>query len=206
MNPRRQSRLVYSQIPLAARALTRRKAYLGATTHFQAPATLYDFTMPSFDIVSELDMQEVRNAVDQANREATTRFDFKNTNAVIEIADKELKLSASTEDRLRALYSLLEEKLVKRSVSLKSLDPAKIEEASQGAARQKVSLKAGISQDVGKQINKIVKEMGVKNLSSSIQGDQVRVTAKQRDDLQKAIAHFKETDLSVPLQFTNFRD
>ena len=162
--------------------------------------------MPSFDIVSELDLQEVRNAVDQANREAGTRFDFKNTNPVIEFSDKELRLSASTGDRLRALYQLLEEKLVKRSVSLKSLDPGKIEEASQGSARQKVALKAGITQDVGKQINKMVKEMGVKSLSSSIQGDQVRVTGKQRDDLQKAIAFFKESDLAVPLQFTNFRD
>ena len=162
--------------------------------------------MPSFDIVSEIDLQEVRNAVDQANREATTRFDFKNTNAKVEFSEKELTLSASTEDRLRALYQLLEEKMVKRSVSLKTLDPGKIDEASQGAARQKVALKAGISQEVGKQINKMVKEMGVKNLSSSIQGDQVRVTGKQRDDLQQAIAFFKEADMSVPLQFTNFRD
>lgn len=151
-------------------------------------------------------MQEVRNAVDQANREAATRFDFKGTNATIEFSEKELSLSASTEDRLRALYQLLEEKMVKRSVSLKSLDPGKIEEASQGAARQKVALKAGISQEIGKQINKMVKEMGLKGLSSSIQGDQVRVTGKQRDDLQQAIAFFKEASLSVPLQFTNFRD
>jgi uncharacterized protein YajQ (UPF0234 family) len=162
--------------------------------------------MPSFDIVSEIDLQEVRTAVDQANREATTRFDFKNTNATIEFTEKELTLSASTEDRLRALYQLLEEKLVKRSVSLKTLDAGKIEEASQGAARQKISLKAGITQDVGKQINKMVKEMGVKSLNSSIQGDQVRVTGKQRDDLQQAIAFFKQADMSVPLQFTNFRD
>jgi uncharacterized protein YajQ (UPF0234 family) len=162
--------------------------------------------MPTFDVVSEIDLQEVRNAVDQANREASTRFDFKNTDAVIEFSDKELKLSASTEDRLRALYQLLEEKLVKRSVSLKSLEAGKIEEASQGAARQKVALKAGISQEVGKQINKMVKEMGVKNLTSSIQGDQVRISGKQRDDLQRAIAFFKESDISVPLQFTNFRD
>ena len=162
--------------------------------------------MPSFDIVSEIDLQEVRNAVDQANREATTRFDFKGTNATIVFSEKELSLSASTEDRLRALYQLLEEKLVKRSVSLKSLDPGKIEEASQGAARQKVALKAGISQEIGKQINKMVKEMGVKSLSSSIQGNQVRVTGKQRDDLQQAIAFFKEANLPVPLQFTNFRD
>ncbi|MCU1363064.1 MAG: hypothetical protein JWM55_892 [Acidimicrobiaceae bacterium] len=162
--------------------------------------------MPTFDVVSEIDLQEVRNAVDQANREASNRFDFKGTDAEIDYADKELTLTASTEDRLRALYQLLEEKLVKRSVSLKTLDPGKIEEASHHAARQKVALKAGISQDVGKQINKLVKEMGVKSLSSSIQGDHVRVTGKQRDDLQKAIAVFKEADLDTPLQFTNFRD
>jgi len=162
--------------------------------------------MPSFDIVSEVDLQEVRNAVDQANREASTRFDFKGTDALIEFSDKELTLSASTEDRLRALYQLLEEKMVKRSVSLKTLDPGKIDEASRGAARQKVALKAGINQDVGKQINKLIKEMGVKNLSSSIQGAQVRVTGKQRDDLQQVIAHMKEASLDVPLQFTNFRD
>ena len=95
---------------------------------------------------------------------------------------------------------------MKRSVSLKSLDPGKVEEASQGAARQKVVLKAGISQEIGKQINKMLKELGVKNLSSSIQGDQVRVTGKQRDDLQAAIAFLKQAELTVPLQFTNFRD
>jgi uncharacterized protein YajQ (UPF0234 family) len=162
--------------------------------------------MPTFDVVSEIDLQEVRNAVDQANREATTRFDFKNTNAIIEFSDKELKLSASTEDRLRALYQLLEEKIVKRSVSLKSLDPQKIEEASQGAARQTVVLKAGIPQDIGKQINKMVKEMGGKNLSSSMQGDKVRVTGKQRDDLQRAIAFIKDSDITIPLQYINFRD
>jgi hypothetical protein len=162
--------------------------------------------MPSFDIVSDIDLQEVRNAVDQANREAGTRFDFKGTNATIEFTEKELALSASTEDRLRGLYQLLEEKLVKRSVSLKTLDPGKIEEASHGSARQKVVLKAGISQDIGKQINKLIKEMAIKNLSSSIQGDQVRVTGKQRDDLQSVMTKLKEADLSVPLQFTNFRD
>ncbi|NNN00902.1 MAG: YajQ family cyclic di-GMP-binding protein [Acidimicrobiaceae bacterium] len=162
--------------------------------------------MPSFDVVSEIDLQEVRNAVDQANREAGTRFDFKGTNATIEFGEKELGLSATTEDRLRGLYQLLEEKLVKRSVSLKTLDPGKIEEASRGSARQKVTLKAGISQEIGKQINKIIKDMGIKNLSSSIQGDQVRVTGKQRDDLQSVMAKLKEASLDVPLQFTNFRD
>ena len=157
-------------------------------------------------MVSEIDVQEVRNAVDQTNREASTRFDFKNTNAVVEFTEKELTLSASTEDRLKALYQVLQEKLVKRSVSLKCLDPGKIESASHGAARQKVALRAGISQEVGKQINKLIKEMGLKNLSSSLQGDQVRVTGKQRDDLQAAIAALREADVVVPLQFTNFRD
>ncbi len=162
--------------------------------------------MPTFDVVSEIDLQEVRNAVDQANREAGTRFDFKNTNAHVEFAEKELTLTASTEDRLRALYQLLEEKLVKRQVSLKSLEPGKLEEASGGSARQKVSLRAGISQEVGKQINRLVKDAGFKGVSSSIQGDQVRVTGKQRDDLQRVIGLLKEADVTVPLQFTNFRD
>ena len=162
--------------------------------------------MPSFDVVSEIDHQEVRNAVDQANREASTRFNFKGTDAKIEVTEKELTLSASTEDRCKALYQLLEEKMVKRSVSLKTLDPGKIEVATHNSARQKVALKAGISQEVGKKINKLIKEMGAKNITSSIQGDQVRITGKQRDDLQQAIAMLKESDIETPLQFTNFRD
>ncbi|MGC1419574.1 MAG: YajQ family cyclic di-GMP-binding protein [Acidimicrobiales bacterium] len=162
--------------------------------------------MPTFDVVSEIDVQEVRNAVDQTNREAGTRFDFKNTDAKVEFTETELTLSASTEDRLKALYQVLEEKMVKRSVSLKTLDPGKVEQASHGAARQKVVLRAGITQEVAKQINKIIKDMGVKSLSSSVQGDQVRVSGKQRDDLQSAIAALKGADLAVPLQFTNFRD
>jgi uncharacterized protein YajQ (UPF0234 family) len=162
--------------------------------------------MPSFDVVSEVDIQEVRNAVDQANREATTRFDFKGTDSEITFSEKELTLSSSTEDRLNALYQVLIEKMVKREVSLKTLDPQKVEDASRGAARQKVLLKAGISQEIGKQINKLIKELNAKNISSSIQGDQVRVTGKQRDDLQRAMAAIKAADLPVPVQFTNFRD
>jgi cyclic-di-GMP-binding protein len=162
--------------------------------------------VPTFDVVSEIDVQEVRNAVDQTNREAGTRFDFKGTDATVVFSEKELTLSASTEDRLRALYQVLEEKFVKRSVSLKTLDPGKIEPASQGTARQKVTLRAGISTEIGKQINKLVKDTGLKNVSSSVQGDQVRVTGKKRDDLQAVIAALKGADLTVPLQFTNFRD
>jgi uncharacterized protein YajQ (UPF0234 family) len=162
--------------------------------------------MPSFDIVSEVDLQEVRNAVDQANREAATRFDFKNTDSQIEMTDTELTLTSATEDRLRALYQVLEEKMVRRDVSLKSLDPKGIEEASKGSARQKVLLKAGIDQDAGKKINKMIKDLNLKGIQSQIQGDQVRVTGKKRDDLQEIIQACKEADLGLPLQFVNFRD
>ena len=162
--------------------------------------------MPSFDIVSEVDLQEVRNAVDQANREAATRFDFKNTDSTIEMLPNELLLASSTEDRIRALYQVLEEKLVRREVSLKSIEAGPIEEASRGTARQKVALKAGISQDHGKKLNKLIKDIGLKGVSSQVQGDQVRVTGKKRDDLQAVIQACKEADLGIPLQFNNFRD
>jgi uncharacterized protein YajQ (UPF0234 family) len=162
--------------------------------------------MPTFDIVSEVDMQEVRNAVDQANREAATRFDFKNTDSSIELSDTELVLASSTEDRLRALHQVLDEKLVKRHVSLKAFEDAKIEEAQKGTARQKVAIRAGISQDHAKRLNKFIKEMGRKGVSSQTQGDQLRVTGKKRDDLQAVITACKEEDFGIPLQFNNFRD
>ncbi|MGC8462731.1 MAG: YajQ family cyclic di-GMP-binding protein [Acidimicrobiales bacterium] len=162
--------------------------------------------MPTFDIVSEVDTQEVRNAVDQANREAATRFDFKGTDSVIEMGDDELVLRSSTEDRLRALVQVLHEKLVKRGVSLKALDAGKIEEASRGAARQRIAIRAGISSDQAKALNKFVKDLGIKGVSSQTQGDQLRVTGKKRDDLQAVIQACKEHDFGIPLQFQNFRD
>lgn len=162
--------------------------------------------MPSFDIVSEVDMQEVRNAVDQANREASTRFDFKNTDSSIELTEKELVLHSSTEDRLRALYQVLEEKLVRRQVSLKALDAGKVEEASKGAARQRIGIKAGVSADHAKKLNKFIKDLGLKGVGSQTQGDQIRVTGKKRDDLQAVIAACKGEDFGIPLQFENFRD
>ncbi|MCL4446045.1 MAG: YajQ family cyclic di-GMP-binding protein [Actinobacteria bacterium] len=162
--------------------------------------------MPSFDIVSEVDIQELRNAVDQTNREAATRYDFKNTNATVEFKETELTLTASTPDRLKALYQVLEEKLVRRQVSLKALDPGKLEEASKGSARQVVRVKAGISQDNAKKLNKFVKDLGLKGVSSQTQGDQIRVSGKKRDDLQAVIAACKEEDFGIPLQFLNFRD
>ena len=162
--------------------------------------------MPTFDIVSEVDMQEVRNAVDQANREAATRFDFKNTDSEIELGDNELVLRSSTEDRLRALHQVLHEKLVKRQVSLKAFDAGKIEEAQKGTARQRVGIRAGISADHAKKLNKFIKDLGLKGVSSQTQGDQLRVSGKKRDDLQEVIAKCKAEDFGIPLQFTNFRD
>src|SRR5579875_3614173 len=118
--------------------------------------------MPTFDVTSEIDLQEVRNAVDQASREVATRFDFKNTGALIELGEKEITLNAPTEDRLRALTQVLEEKLVRREVSLKALSYGKIEEASRGAVRQVATLNAGISSEKAKAINKKVKDLGLK--------------------------------------------
>ena len=163
--------------------------------------------MPSFDITSEVDLQEVRNAVDQASREVATRFDFKDTGATIELKGAEgIELFAPTEDRLRALVVVLEEKLVKRNVSLKGLTYAKVEEAAKGAVRQHVALQSGIDAERAKKINRIVKEMNLKGVASQTQGEQLRVTGKKRDELQVVIAHLKSEDLGIPLQFGNFRD
>ena len=162
--------------------------------------------MPSFDVVSEVDHQEVRNAVDQAMRELATRFDFKGTNSSIDLGEGELILRSATEDRLKAVRQVLEEKMVRRQVSLKALDWQKVEEASGGSARQHVKIVAGISSEKAREINKKIKDLSLKGIQSQTQGDQVRVTGKKRDDLQAVIAALKESDMGVPLQFTNFRD
>lgn len=162
--------------------------------------------MPSFDITSEVDHQEVRNAVDQAMREVTNRFDFKNTNPSIELDDGSITLRCATEDRLAALRQVLEERLVKRKVSLKALSYGKVEEASGGTARQVATLVAGISSDKAKELNRFIKDLGLKGVQSQTQGDQIRVTGKKRDDLQSVIAACKEHDFDIPLQFGNFRD
>lgn len=162
--------------------------------------------MPSFDVVSEIDKQEIRNAVDQASREVGTRFDFKGTNSTIDLTDTEVKLHSATQDRLKAVRQVLEEKMVKRQVSLKSLDYEKEREGAKGEYDQVVKLVAGIDSDKAKAINKFIKEAGIKGISSQTQGDQVRVTGKKRDDLQSIIALLKEHDFDIPLQFNNFRD
>ena len=162
--------------------------------------------MPTFDVVSQVDMQEVRNAVDQANREAATRFDFKGTDSTIELGERDLVLRSSTEDRLRALHQVLEEKLVRRQVSLKALEDGKVEEAAKGTVRQRIAIHAGISADHAKRINKFIRDMNMKGISSQAQGDQLRVSGKKRDELQATIRSLKEEDFGIPLQFTNFRD
>jgi cyclic-di-GMP-binding protein len=166
--------------------------------------------MPSFDVVSEIDMQEVRNAVDQAAREAATRFDFKGTNSKVELGENTITLHSISEDRLKALRQVLEEKLVRRKVSLKALDYQKVEEASGGTARQQANLVAGISSEKAKELNKFIKnhtsQAGIKGVQSQVQGNQLRVTSKKRDDLQATIAALREHDFGIPLQFTNFRD
>ena len=162
--------------------------------------------MPTFDVVSEIDRQEVRNAVDQAAREVSTRFDFKGTDSTIELSDKGITLESENEGRLTAVQQVLEEKLVKRGVSLKALSYGKVEEATKGRARRLVTLNVGISQEKGKEIGKHLKELGLKGVSHQIQGDSLRVQGKKKDDLQAAIAALKEHDFGIPLQFDNFRD
>ena len=162
--------------------------------------------MPSFDVVSEVDKQEVRNAVDQASRELETRFDFKGTNSSIEQADLVLTLRSVSDDRLRAVRQVLEERLVKRGVSLRGIEWGNIDEAAGNTVRQVVTIKVGIGPDKAREINRLLKEKGPKGISSQTQGEQIRVTGKKRDDLQAAITLLKETDVELPLQFSNFRD
>jgi uncharacterized protein YajQ (UPF0234 family) len=162
--------------------------------------------MPTFDVVSEVDMQEVRNAVDQAQRELATRFDFKGTDSTIDLTDKDIELHSASDERLKAAVQVLEEKLVRRKVSLKVLQYGKVEEATKGTARQHVALNVGISDEKAREIGKFLKGLSLKGVQHQVQGDQLRVSGKKRDDLQSAIAAMREHDFGIPLQFTNFRD
>ena len=161
--------------------------------------------MPSFDVVSRVDLQEVRNAVDQAGREITTRFDFKNTGTSVELGEDSITVRSSTEPRLKAAVEVLEEKMVRRKVPLKALTHGKVEEAGGSTYRQVLTLTMGISQEKAKTIVKAVKDSRLK-VQSAVQGDEVRVTGKKRDDLQEVIQLLKEADFDIPLQFVNFRD
>ncbi len=162
--------------------------------------------MPSFDIVSECDMQEVRNAVDQASREIANRYDFKNTNSSLELGESAITLQSVSEDRLNAMRQVLEEKLVKRKVSLKALDHGEVVDAAGGSARQVITLVAGISSDKARELNKFIKGLGLKGVQSQTQGEELRVTSKKRDQLQAVIAELKAGDFGIPLQYSNFRD
>ena len=162
--------------------------------------------MASFDVVSEVDVQEVRNAIDQAQRELATRFDFKGTESSVDFKDNAIQLESASEERLKAATQVLEEKLVRRKVSLKALDYGKVEEASKGRARQTVALQVGISDEKAREIGKYIKGLGLKGVQHQVQADQLRVTGKKRDDLQGVIAALKEHDFGIPLQFENFRD
>lgn len=160
--------------------------------------------MPSFDVVSEVDLQEVRNAVDQANREVGTRYDFKGVDAKFEQTEADIKLTAEVEFQLNQMMDILRQKLVKRKVDIASMD-IKEPETTLNAARQHVLIKQGIDTDTAKKIVKNIKGSKIK-VQAQIQGEQVRVSGKKRDDLQQVIALLKESDYGLPLQFSNFRD
>lgn len=161
--------------------------------------------MPSFDIVSQLNMQEVDNAVMQTSKEILQRYDFKDSNSKIVRDDKTIKIDSTDESKVAAVYDVLKLKLVKRSVSLKSIEPKDVQPAAGGRSKQEVLLKDGIEGENAKEIVKIIKDMKLK-VQPSIQGDTVRVSGKKKDDLQEAIAAIRGVDFKLPLQFINFRD
>ena len=161
--------------------------------------------MPSFDIVSEIDNHELQNAVDQANKEVTTRFDFKGTNSSFELADADIKMSTESEFQLDQMYDMLTGKMTKRGIDIRCLERGDMD-LQLKTARQTVTVKQGLESADAKKIVKLIKDEKLK-VQASIQGDSVRVTGKKRDDLQTAIALLKEKDpVSLPLQFNNFRD
>lgn len=163
--------------------------------------------MPSFDVVSQVNMQEVKNAVDQASREVAQRYDFRDSNATIELKEKEGSIVMQGPDKLRmtAMEEILKQKLSKRGVSLKSVTFNEAQPAGGDTLRLTVVVKQSLNDEEKKRINKLIKETKLK-VTSQIQGDQVRVTGKKRDDLQEAIAHIRASISDLDLQFTNFRE
>ena len=160
--------------------------------------------MPSFDVASEIDLHELTNAVDQANRELAQRFDFRDTGAKYELEGHSITLHAQVEFQLKQMLEVLKVKLGKRGIDVTCLD-VKDAETNLAAARQQVALRHGIDHETGKKISKLMKDSKLK-VQSAIQGEKVRITGKQRDDLQAAIALLKKTQFDRPLQFGNFRD
>jgi hypothetical protein len=160
----------------------------------------------SFDVVSEVNIQEVKNALDQTAKELQQRFDFKGSKSrvTLEEEDKALVLVSDDDAKLKGVIDILQSKLVKRGVSLKALDYGKIEHALAGTVRQRVTITQGIASDKAKEIGKAIRD-GQFKVQAQIQGDQLRVTSKSRDELQAVIAFLKEKDFGIPLQFTNYR-
>jgi len=158
----------------------------------------------SFDVVSKTDMQEVANAIQQAQKELAQRFDFKGSKSSIELAADEITLISDDEGKLRSVKDILETRLVKRKVSLKALDYATVEQAAGATVRQKAKIVQGIETEKAKAIVKTIKDAKLK-VQASIQSDQVRVVGRSKDDLQKAMALVREQDFGIPLQFTNYR-
>ena len=161
--------------------------------------------MPSFDIVSQVDMQEVRNAVDQASREIVNRYDFKGTDTSVKLSDDGITIDSSSEGRLDAAVDVLKGKLVRRNVSLKSISGGEPQQIGGGRYKATFTLNEGISQDAAKELVKDIKAMKLK-VQAAIQGDQVRVSGKKRDDLQEVIVAVRALDFRLPLQYINFRD
>ncbi|MEX0899402.1 MAG: YajQ family cyclic di-GMP-binding protein [Gammaproteobacteria bacterium] len=163
--------------------------------------------MPSFDVVSEVDMNELTNAVDQAMREVGNRYDFKGSSAKVERIEESLMAYGDSEFQLEQVTDILYQKLAKRGIDVASVEPGKIESISGDKAKQLLRVKQGISSELAKKIVRLIKDEKMK-VQAAIQGDQVRVTGKKRDDLQEVIAllRSKQADLGQPLQYTNFRD
>lgn len=158
----------------------------------------------SFDVVSEVDLQEVKNAVQQAVKEIQTRFDFKGSKTEIQLSEGALELSSADEYKLKSAVDVLQGKLVKRKVPLKALQPGNVESASGGTVRQRIELQQGIPIDKAREMVKLVKNSKLK-VQASIQGDQLRVTGKNKDDLQQTIQLLRNSDLDIHLEFTNYR-
>lgn len=161
--------------------------------------------MPSFDVVSQVDIQEVRNAVDQSMREIVNRYDFKGTDTKIAITEEGISVESASDQRVDAAVDVLKTKMVRRNVSLKSLGGGEIRPAAGGRSRAEFTLNEGISQDAARELSKHIRGMGIK-VQIQVQGDQLRVQGKKRDDLQVVIAELKGLDYRLPLQYVNFRD
>ncbi|GIO29925.1 MULTISPECIES: YajQ family cyclic di-GMP-binding protein [Paenibacillus] len=158
----------------------------------------------SFDIVSKLDMQEMNNAINQAEREIETRFDFKGSKSSLKLEKDALIIVSDDEYKLKSVIDILQSKMIKRGLSLKNVDYGKIEPASMGTVRQRIGLKQGIDQENAKKINVLIRDSKLK-VKSQIQGDQIRVTGKSKDDLQAVMQLLRKADLPLDLQFTNLK-